>query len=434
MHGICYWTSNTSSTKPLNVKKIAPLRLKDKQQFPIGGTNYFYYMYGEQGISVHITENNEEILIGAPGTFVWKGTVIRYKPRRLNDNGGLSRRDEDGWEVPRSQRLRKQSENIEYRSDVPNPIFWEQDDNSLFGFAVSSGYFDGRGNNKLLYVASAPQANLQQGEVYIFDIVDHFSASDKTIKVYYKFLGSQFGEFFGYSLITDDFDNDGFTDIAIGAPFHSKDGTQENGAVYIYRNDGSSTTFSWQTILQSKYTGSGRFGITMSKIGDINEDGYNGNCFLFEFAAVSRFAYFVLLLFIDLAIGAPFEDNGVVYIYHGGPNGILTKPSQRLVPPENSLLQSMPMQMFGHGISKAVDIDGNKYMDLAVGAPNADTVYIYKAYPIVKVNASINPFSNEIKTTDNSFKFNACWMIESANPINFDPGNEILEHHLFRKF
>lgn len=276
MHGICYWTSNTSTTKPLDVKKIAPLRLKDKQQHRIEGQPYFYYMYGEQGISVHITENNEEILIGAPGVFVWKGTVIRYKAKPLNDIGGLSRRDEEGAEVPRLQRQRKQTDRMEYRSDVPNPIFWNQDDNSMFGYAVSSGYFDGRGSNKLLYVASAPQANLQQGEVYIFDIVDHYAATDKTIKIYYTFSGTQFGEYFGYSLITEDFDNDGFTDIAIGAPYHSRDGSFENGAVYIYHNDGSSSAFTWQTILQTKYAASGRFGTTMSKIGDINEDGYNG--------------------------------------------------------------------------------------------------------------------------------------------------------------
>lgn len=83
--------------------------------------------------------------------------------------------------------------------------------------------------------------------------------------------------------------------------------------------------------------------------------------------------------------------------------------------------------MFGHGLSKAVDIDGNKYLDLAIGAPNIETVYIYKSYPVVKINASINPFSNEIKTTDNSFKFNACWSIETAYPIDFDPGEKKLK-------
>lgn len=281
MHGICYWSTNTSSMKPQNVQKIAPLRFRDKQQQVVNNERYFYYMYGEQGMSVHITENNEEILIGAPGIFTWKGSVIRHKAKPLIDLGGLSRRDEDSLTMPR-QHDRKDGETTEYSSDIPNPMFWNQDDNSYFGFAVSSGYFDGPGKGKLLYVASAPQANSQQGEAYIFDIVDHFSNTEKTIKIYYTFSGEQFGEYFGYALLTEDFDNDGYVDVAIAAPYHTKSGTQENGAVYIYQNGGSSSDFTLKTVLRSDYEFSGRFGTTISKIGDINQDGFNGNEFLVQ--------------------------------------------------------------------------------------------------------------------------------------------------------
>lgn len=274
MHGVCYWTTNTTSARPANIQKIAPLRFKDKQHSVIDQERYFYYMYGEQGLSVHITENNEEILIGAPGIFTWKGTVIRHKAKPLVDLGGLSRRNEDASSFPR-QRIT--SDMVEYSSDIPNPMFWNQDDNSYFGFAVSSGYFDGIGKSKLLYVASAPQANLQQGVVYIFDIIDHYSASDKTIKIYHTFPGQQLGEYFGYSLLTEDFDNDGLTDVAIGAPYNSKNGNYENGAVYIYKNEGTSSNFVLHAVLRTDYEFSGRFGTTISKVGDINQDGYNGN-------------------------------------------------------------------------------------------------------------------------------------------------------------
>lgn len=164
MNGICYWSSNTNGTRPMNVQKIAPLRLKGKQYHRFENETYFNYMFGEQGISVHITANNEEILIGAPGIFTWKGTVVRNRVRPIDDFGGMSRREEDAHSIPR---LRHQSkdEMIEYVSDVPNPVLWEQADNSYFGFAVSSGFFDGPQNPKMLYVASAPQANAQQGEV-----------------------------------------------------------------------------------------------------------------------------------------------------------------------------------------------------------------------------------------------------------------------------
>lgn len=84
------------------------------------------------------------------------------------------------------------------------------------------------------------------------------------------------GEYFGYALVAEDFDNDGFTDLAIAAPFHSKGGDSfENGAVYIYQNI-EGTSFSQQSTLRSDYELNGRFGITISKIGDINNDGFNG--------------------------------------------------------------------------------------------------------------------------------------------------------------
>lgn len=149
----------------MTVHKISPLRLKEKQYNRFDKETYFYYMFGEQGISVHITANNEEILMGAPGIFTWKGSVIRHRSRPIDDLGGLSRRDQHAVSIPRHRRQNNDEPVMEYVSEIPNPYFWEQEDNSYFGFAVSSGFFDGRDNPKMLYVASAPQANLQQGEV-----------------------------------------------------------------------------------------------------------------------------------------------------------------------------------------------------------------------------------------------------------------------------
>lgn len=106
--------------------------------------------------------------------------------------------------------------------------------------------------------------------------MNHYTASETTIKKYHTFSGVQFGEYFGYSLLTEDFDNDGFADLAIGAPFNSIDGTNENGAVYVFKNLGSSSNFVLHAKLQTEYELSGRFGTTMTKIGDINMDGFKG--------------------------------------------------------------------------------------------------------------------------------------------------------------
>lgn len=91
--------------------------------------------------------------------------------------------------------------------------------------------------------------------------------------------------------------------------------------------------------------------------------------------------------------------------------------------------------MFGHGLSKGSDMDENGYLgmnysfiiqnrrwkciftDLAVGAPNAETVYIYKAYPVVKVVATIIAETNELQTSDSSLTIKACWYLKSNTEL-----------------
>lgn len=84
------------------------------------------------------------------------------------------------------------------------------------------------------------------------------------------------GEYFGYAVVCEDFNNDGFTDIAVSAPFNSRGGSSfETGAVYVHRNiDGNQ--FQLNSTLRSDYGLNGRFGMAISRIGDINSDDFNG--------------------------------------------------------------------------------------------------------------------------------------------------------------
>lgn len=393
LHGICYLTDGTEQNEPKSIRPIYPLRVKDKQLYREHNTGiqFYNYMYGEQGLSVHITDDSEEILIGAPGVFNWRGTVIRYRRQVNEDMGGLSRRDDR-----QKQQERPKRQIISYVTDVPNPYFTSLEDDSYFGYAVSSGFF--QDNTKLLYVASAPQMKVQTGEVYIFDIINADTFRETQIKVLYTFPGQQQGEYFGYALLTEDFNGDGLPDLAISAPMHSTNSEFENGVVYIYLNEGK-LSFNLQTTLSSNFELNGRFGISLAKIGDLNMDGYN-----------------------DIAIGAPFEDNGAVYIYLGSPNGLQTKPSQRLVPPENGLMDPTAQPMFGHAMSRGVDIDNNGYKDLAIGSPNSKSVYVYKTYPVVRVFSIVTSSKRELSPEDTAFQLTACWRYESATDIKHDVG------------
>lgn len=114
----------------------------------------------------------------------------------------------------------------------------------------------------------------------------------------------------------------------------------------------------------------------------------------------------------DIAIGAPFagnNGNGAVAIYFGGPNGLEVQPRQILNVNEQLVGSG---GMFGHSLSKGVDIDANNY-NMAIGAPNADVVFVYRAYPVVKINATILPKYSVIPTNTTSLKFDICINIQT---------------------
>lgn len=86
--------------------------------------------------------------------------MIRYHGKVEDGSSSLSRRD-----VSQSALISRRG-TIKYFSDIPTPISSKND--SYFGYAVTSGYFLDKLKDKLLYVASAPQGNYQQGEVGVY--------------------------------------------------------------------------------------------------------------------------------------------------------------------------------------------------------------------------------------------------------------------------
>jgi hypothetical protein len=65
----------------------------------------------------------------------------------------------------------------------------------------------------------------------------------------------------------------------------------------------------------------------------------------------------LLLLVSDIAVGAPYEGAGAVYIYHGDKTGIVFEPVQKM------LAENIDPRLKGFGISfsNGEDIDGNHY-------------------------------------------------------------------------
>lgn len=105
-----------------------------------------------------------------------------------------------------------------------------------------------------------------------------------------------------------------------------------------------------------------------------------------------------------MVVGAPYEDNGAVYIYLGGVNGLSENPSQKLVAPIDESIVNTDL-MFGNGLSKGVDIDGNSFLGKFLN--------IFSKLPILRLR--IWPVWCHKKFVDLCFEiFDLFWFIHST--------------------
>ncbi|KAL4673805.1 hypothetical protein H8959_017739, partial [Pygathrix nigripes] len=117
--------------------------------------------------------------------------------------------------------------------------------------------------------------------------------------------GTQIGSYFGGELCGVDVDQDGETELLlIGAPLFY--GEQRGGRVFIYQR--KQLGFEEVAELQGDpgYP-LGRFGEAITALTDINGDGL-----------------------VDVAVGAPLEEQGAVYIFNGRHGGLSPQSSQRI--------------------------------------------------------------------------------------------------------
>ncbi|XP_069682692.1 integrin alpha-PS5-like isoform X11 [Periplaneta americana] len=81
MVGVCYSSKTGQNiSSAVGVTKLLPLLDPDKYTIPYKEQSVYYYGVGQAGTSVHIPLKTKktELLIGAPGVYIWKGTAIRY--------------------------------------------------------------------------------------------------------------------------------------------------------------------------------------------------------------------------------------------------------------------------------------------------------------------------------------------------------------------
>uniref|UniRef100_A0A8C3QDG5 Integrin alpha-2 domain-containing protein n=1 Tax=Geospiza parvula TaxID=87175 RepID=A0A8C3QDG5_GEOPR len=285
----------------------------------------------QQGLAAAFSPDRRYVLLGAPGTYNWKGLLFVTNIESAAPDLRVFRTPEPGERVPGAA------------ADVGH--------NSYLGFSVAAGPALTR-PHELSFVSGAPRAN-HSGAVLILR-----ADSASRLRPEAVLGGPQLSSAFGHAVALLDLNSDGWTDLAVGAPHFFERQEELGGAVYVYINPGGL----WGSATPERLSGprGSAFGTALCSAGDLDRDGFE-----------------------DLAVGAPFDGAGKVFIYHGSALGIVTRPAQVLDG------EAVGVSAFGYSLSGGLDVDGNLYPDLLVGSLS-DTVVLYRARPVVHVARDVS--------------------------------------------
>ncbi|XP_009002158.2 integrin alpha-5 isoform X1 [Callithrix jacchus] len=299
--------------------------------------------YCQGGFSAEFTKTGR-VVLGGPGSYFWQGQILSATQEQIAE----SYYPEYLINLVQGQLQTRQASSIY--------------DDSYLGYSVAVGEFSGDDTED--FVAGVPKGNLTYGYVTILNGSD--------IRSLYNFSGEQMASYFGYAVAATDINGDGLDDLLVGAPLlmeRTPDGRpQEVGRVYVYLQHPAGIE-PMPTLTLTGHDEFGRFGSSLTPLGDLDQDGYN-----------------------DVAIGAPFggeTQQGVVFVFPGGPGGLGSKPSQVLQP---LWAASHTPDFFGSALRGGRDLDGNGYPDLIVGSFGVDKAVVYRGRPIVSASASLTIF------------------------------------------
>ncbi|KAM7406799.1 hypothetical protein PAMA_002832 [Pampus argenteus] len=294
----------------------------------------------QAGFSVDFLKKNNRVVVGGPGSFYWQGQLIS------DDVSEIFTRFDKNYITRYGNTLTTKSAGAQY-------------DDSYLGYSVTIGDFNDDGEED--YVTGVPRGNKALGYVNIFNGLNMESMVN--------FTGPQMAAYFGHSVAATDVNKDGLVDLLVGAPLFMDRGSdgklKEVGQVSVYLGRGGFSFRSPQMLTGSEVYA--RYGSAIAVLGDLDMDGYS-----------------------DVAISAPYggpDHNGLVYIHNGRPQGPDPSPSQVL---QGKWASSYMPASFGYSMTGNTDIDQNGYPDLIVGVFGADKAVLYRARPVISVNATLD--------------------------------------------
>jgi hypothetical protein len=262
----------------------------------------------------------------------------------------------DGLSASRSQLWRQDSPGIPGRPG-------HQDE---FGYVMVAGDFDGDGHDDL--AIGTPREDFGARDAGAVQVLYGGPAGLTAARAQAWHQGSpgvadrpETGDGFGKALAAGDFDGDGLTDLAIGAPYESR-GINRSGVVHVLRGTRRGLTGRGSQLWHQDAPGvreraeeRDQFGQSLAA-GDFDGDGRD-----------------------DLAVGVWFEDHrndlsneGLVQVFYGSRRGLTADRDQLWHQDRPGVLdRRQDSDRFGQALA-ALDLDGDGFDDLAVGAPSSD--------------------------------------------------------------
>ncbi len=382
---IIYGSANGLSTaKKQFWSQNSPDILDDAESYEVS-TDEFTYTIGDRfGHSVATGDFNKDgytdLIIGAPNESIGDVQQAGAVNVIYGSVDGLSALNNQFWSQD-SKKIKEKS---------------EQYDN--FGSALATGDFNGDGYQDVAIGAPGETVNGKNGAGAVNIIYGGknglktgknqvWSQDSKAIKG-----EAQAYERFGSSLATGDFNGDGYSDLAVGAPDEKINDQYSVGAVNVIYGSEKGLTAIKNKIFTQKIgnlpsaEAYERFGESLT-VGDFNHDGYQ-----------------------DVAIGVPGEKvneqyaAGGVNILFGSAKGLTPKKSEFWSEDSDGIPgNSESGDNFGRSLTSG-DFDGNGLDDLAVGIPYQDGGVGNYDHGVVDViyNNNIVEFDLQFETNDQS--------------------------------
>ncbi|MHB1350612.1 MAG: integrin alpha [Desulfobulbaceae bacterium] len=275
---------------------------------------------------------------------------------------------------------------------TPASVLYSNQAFANFGISVSgAGDVNGDGYADVV-VGAYKYDNGEEDEGAAF--VYHGSAAGISAGPAAVLESNQAGAAMGHSVSgAGDVNGDGFADVVVGVPYYDSGETDE-GAIFVYHGGAAGISASPAAVLESNRAA--RMGWSVSGAGDVNGDGY-----------------------ADVLAGAPYynngqDDEGAVFVYHGGAAGINGSPA--------AVLESNQQWAYlGWSVSGAGDLNGDGYADVLAGARNYNNGQLYEGVAFVYYGTAFGISATPAAVLEsNQSEAYLGWSVSDAGDVNGD--------------